>query len=125
MYYDEEELACNCCGELPEGGIDPNLLALLDEMSEIAGYKLPINCGYRCPGHNRQVYEELGLPVVENSQHVMGTAADVDASNIGVDKLAEIAENCGADGIGFYYDSCFVHVDVRDGRIGEEYRWEG
>lgn len=30
-----------------------------------------------------------------------------------------------ADGIGYYYDSEFVHVDVRCGRIGAGIEWEG
>ena len=121
MYYSKEELACNCCGELPSNGIDPKLMDLLDAMCDSVGYKLTINCCYRCNAHNLEVG---GVP---NSQHNADpcTAADLDATSIGVDNLAAIAENCGADGIGVYYDSCFVHVDVRDGRIGSQYRWEG
>ena len=120
-YFDESEMTCHCCGRLPEGGIDENLYALLDEMREEAGEPLTINCAYRCYEHN------LIVGGVENSEHTQSpcTAADINASGIGVDRLAEIAERCGADGVGRYYDSEFVHVDVRSGRIGDDYRWVG
>lgn len=120
-YFDESEMVCHCCGQLPDGGIDPNLYALLDDMREMAMRPLNINCSYRCYEHNLAVGGIIG------SQHNASPccAADIDASVIGVDNLAQIAENCGADGIGVYYDSCFVHVDVRDGRVGAGYRWEG
>lgn len=115
-YYEESDFTCNCCDSLPDGGMNPRLIELLDNMSEQCGEKLEISCAYRCPAHN----EEVGG--VENSQHVLGNAADVLCpENMTVDELAELAEECGADGIGTYYDDEFVHVDVR----GYEARWEG
>ena len=55
---------------------------------------------------------ELGMPVVENSQHVFGRAADVQLpEGWTVEQLAELAEECGADGIGVY--DWGVHVDTR------------
>ena len=120
-YFQASEMACHCCGRLPEEGIDPKLYTLLDDMRETVGEPLTINCSYRCYEHN------LIVGGVENSQHTQSpcTAADVDASGIGVDRLAEVAESLGADGVGRYYDSEFVHVDVRSGRIGDNYRWVG
>ena len=74
-----------------------------------------LSCCYRCPQHNAEVG---GVP---NSQHVYGRAADVLCPDgVSVDELAEIAEECGADGIGRYYDAQFVHVDTR----GYAARWE-
>lgn len=116
-YFTTEELACKCCGQVPEQGIDPKLLELLDEIRETAGVPINVNCAYRCPSHNAEVGG------VVNSQHVDGTAADLDASSIGVEALAQIAEACGADGVGRYFDDEFVHVDVRSGKIGDNYRW--
>ena len=114
--YDDDAFRCNCCGELPEDGMNPDLVDLLNNMCNHVGYKLEISCAYRCPDHNAEVGG------VENSYHVQGCAADVlvpDDDSIDVDTLAEIAEECGADGIGRYYDSDFVHVDTR----GYEARW--
>lgn len=120
-YFEDSEMVCHCCGRLPDAGIDPQLYELLDDMREEAGEPLAINCSYRCYEHN------LIVGGVENSEHAQSpcTAADINASCIGVDRLAEIAESCGADGVGRYYDDEFVHVDVRSGRIGDSYRWVG
>ena len=105
---------CRCCGGLPEGGMDQ---ALIDVLNEAGIEADEINCGYRCPEHNAEVGG------VENSQHVDGTAADVDASRFGVEALACKFEALGADGVGRYPDDNFVHVDTRDGRRDGGYRW--
>jgi len=118
-FFSDGEMACKCCSCLPDAGMDQRLYELLDDMREKAGVPLTINCAYRCPVHNAEVG---GVP---NSQHVDGTAADIDASDIGVEQLAQIAEACGADGVGRYPEQLFVHVDVRSGRVGDGYRWEG
>ena len=118
-FFNDSELACKCCGSLPDNGIDSRLFDLLDEMREYFGVPMYITSGYRCPAHNAEVG---GVP---NSQHVMGIAADIDATVLGVDLIAEIAEQYGADGVGKYYASQFVHVDVRSGKIGDTFRWEG
>ena len=113
-YFSDSELACKCCGQLPGNGIDERLLNVLDAMREQVG-PLELSCAYRCPSHNAEVG---GAP---NSQHVDGTAADVLLPDgMTVDQLAEVAEQCGADGIGRYYDSLFVHVDTR----GYGARWD-
>ena len=117
-YFQESEMVCHCCGCVPAQGIDPKLYELLDQMREAAGVPLNINDGYRCQAHNDSIPGS-----VPNSQHVDGTAADIDASNIGVEILATIAEACGADGVGRYFGDEFVHVDVRSGKIGETFRW--
>lgn len=111
-YFTPEEFACKCCGQLP--GIDVRLQNVLDAMREKCGVPLTLSCAYRCPKHNAEVG---GVP---NSQHVTMCAADVIVPDgFTVEQLAGIAEQCGADGIGRYYDSGFVHVDTR----GYAARW--
>lgn len=113
-YFSAEEMACKCCGSLGDG-IDVRLQNVLDTMREMAGRPLVLSCCYRCPSHNAEVG---GVP---NSQHVLGTAADVLVPDgMTVDELANIAEAAGADGIGRYYNAQFVHVDTR----GYAARWE-
>lgn len=120
-YFEEYEFACTCERHAGDGYghnvldhiIDKRLVDLLDAIRERLGVPLYINSGYRCPEHNAEVG---GVP---NSQHVEGTAADITYDGIDVDYLAAIAEECGADGIGRYYDQDFVHVDVR----GYAARW--
>jgi uncharacterized protein YcbK (DUF882 family) len=117
-YFAENELSCHCCGGLPARGMDPNLLAMLDDIREAVGGPVELSCAYRCPAHNAEVGGVL------HSQHVLGKAADILVSDdMTVDALAQIVINCGADGVGRYYDSGFVHADVRAGRIGSDIEW--
>lgn len=121
-YFDEHEFACHCDrhGVDAEGHpildhiIDKRLVDVLDRIRERLGVPITVNSGYRCPEHNAEVG---GVP---DSQHVLGTAADITYDGVDVDYLAEIAEECGADGIGKYYHQDFVHVDVR----GYAARWD-
>lgn len=119
-HFSDQELSCHCCGTQPDEGVSDELLRLLEniraKVSENNGEdtSISISCAYRCPAHNAEVGG------VENSYHVQGLAADVIVPDgMSVDGLAEIAEECGADGIGRYYNSDFVHVDVR----GYAARW--
>lgn len=116
-YYNREDLECHCgCGELH---VDQLLLDKLDMLCDIFGYKLELSCAYRCPEHNAEVG---GVP---NSQHALGEAADVICpDNVSVNELASAAEQVGFDGIGLYYNSEFVHCDVRDeGDSPATYLW--
>ena len=120
-YFHSSEFACKCGNHgfdnegrpILDSIIDKRLVDVLDAIRERIGQPIYINSGYRCPAHNEEVG---GVP---NSQHVVGTAADITYDGIDVDYLAEVAEECGADGIGKYYNQDFVHVDVR----GYEARW--
>ena len=112
-YFSRAELSCHCCGGLPDGGMEPRLLSVLDAMRERIGKPCFISCAYRCPAHNAEVGG------VSNSQHVLGTAADFQLPDgWSVEELAQLAEECGADGIGCYSWGC--HVDVR----GYAARWD-
>lgn len=118
-FFKETELACKCgrcAGKVNVGqGIDPGLYVVLDRIRDMVGRPVIVLSGYRCPEHNAEVG---GVP---NSQHVEGTAADITYDGVNIDSLAEIAEQCGADGIGKYHNNGFVHVDTR----GYTARWEG
>lgn len=113
-HFDSSEFACKCgCGGLHNGAdINPRLVQVLERMRQRCGRPLELSCGYRCPTHNAEVGG------VWNSQHVYGTAADVQTPDgMSVIELAALAEECGADGIGVY--DWGVHVDVR----GYAARW--
>lgn len=108
-HFNEDEFRCRHCGRLPERGMSPVLIAKLEQLRDSVGKPLVIASGYRCPMHNKAVN---GAP---KSQHLLGTAADVIATGIGVDALAQAAERIGFGGIGKYHRQQFVHVDVRPG----------
>lgn len=126
-YFNESEFACKCGnhGFNQDGTpcldhvIDKRLVDLLDAIRERLGAPVYILSGYRCPEHN----EAVGG--VSNSQHVLGTAADITCDGYDVETIAQVAEECaeevlgGGVGIGTYYYQQFVHVDVR----GYDARW--
>ena len=113
-HFDSSEFACKCgCGGLNNGAdISANLVAVLERMRQRCGKPIIITSAYRCPTHNAN---EGG---VSNSQHVLGTAADLLVPK-GMTKSAfiDLAAQCGADGIGSY--PWGIHIDVR----GEKARW--
>ena len=115
-YFDDYEFACKCCGQLPEQGMSEVLVEKLDQLRENLGCPIFVNSGYRCP-HNNMLAG--GVP---NSQHLLGTGADITCYTEPINKLAEEALKIGFDGVGIYED--FVHVDCRDGgRNPNYYRW--
>ena len=120
-YFEDYEFACKCNRHNVVDGknvldhvIDKRLVDVLDKIRERVGRPVYIESGYRCEDHNREVGG------VTNSQHVLGTAADITVDDISIDELADIAKECGADGIGRYYGLQFVHIDVR----GYDAEWE-
>jgi len=114
-YFTDDELRCKCCGQLPEGGMNAELMERLDNLRGAVGEPLTLSCAYRCPAHNAEVG---GVP---DSQHVLGLAADVEVpDDMTVEELAEVAEGIGFNGVGRYFNSYFVHVDTRS----YEARWD-
>lgn len=93
--------------------VDEVLLERLQKLRDTLGVPLIINSAYRCELRNRQVGGAL------NSLHKEGKAVDISLETIpiGIDKLEELAEEIGFDGIGKYYT--FIHLDVR----GYRARW--
>ena len=115
-YFSREELECHCGKHcMPDGGVSDELLDVLDTLREKNG-ELTLSCAYRCPEHNAEVGG------VDNSEHTQGLAADVIVPDgMTVDELADDAREIGCGGVGRYYSSGFVHVDVRP----YEADWDG
>lgn len=109
--HGQDQLTCNCKHSL---NIDYRLIELLEQLrSNIGGYPLYINSGYRCPVHNKAVGG------VSNSQHILGKAADVEIpSPLTFSEFQWYVEQLPFDGIGLYHAGNFIHLDVRDGGIG-------
>ena len=125
-HFNYPETSCRCgCGYNPVSdvllGFLEDLRAAINEQyatPETGEIGLNLNCVCRCPDHNAAVG---GVP---NSQHVEGTAADIDVTTlpIDVDTLADLCVSLNADGVGRYPN--FVHADVRDGRVGSGAAWD-
>ena len=99
------------CGETV---VAKELIVRLNAIRSRFGKPIIINSGYRSPEHNAKVGG------VANSQHVLGTAADIRPEDL--KDLPELQKICDEmnphGGVGFY--DTFCHVDVR----GEKARWD-
>lgn len=120
-HFDASEFACHCCGRGSDK-IAPKLIELLEQLRAKANAPIHINCAYRCPKHNAEVG---GVP---NSQHVVGTAADIYIPALSFNKAQQLVASLNFDGTGYYpplYDGglWFIHVDVRNGGIGSNIEW--
>lgn len=107
-HFDDTEFKCRCgCGEAK---VSSRLISALEELRTIVGKPLIIHSGYRCPEHNKAIGGAV------NSQHCLGTAADVRVSMVSPYDLFYAAGKVDAflsGGIGIAKWGC--HVDVRNG----------
>lgn len=110
-HFDKSEFACHHCGQCID--IHPRLIELLEQLRKnIGGYSIHINSGYRCPTHNANVG---GVP---NSQHVLGTAADLAVPRqLTFEQFKHYVTQLPFDWVGLYPYSNFIHVDVRNGGV--------
>ena len=107
-HFQEDEFRCKCgCGDVK---LDKQLAYGLETLRRILKKPIHINSAYRCEEHNQSVGGSV------NSQHLVGTAADIHVEGVAPDEIHKHACNI-FDGVGLY-DS-FVHVDVR----GTKARW--
>ena len=95
--------------------IDPKLVEILQKIRTYFGKAVTINSAYRTPAHNKKVGGAA------QSQHLYGTAADIDVKGIAPKKVAAYVETLipNTGGIGIY--AGFVHVDTR----ATKSRWNG
>lgn len=113
-HFDASEFTCHHCGSLGNG-ISPALIRELEKLRGIVKKPLHVNSGYRCPVHNANVG---GVP---NSQHKLGTAADIAVPDgMSFEEFRRACRQCNFDAIGLYPDSQFIHLDVRDGGVGSK-----
>lgn len=120
-HFDDSEFRCKCgrradgpyCSGLPENGMNPELIALLEQIRERLGVPIVVYSGYRCHRYN----ESVGG--ARSSQHLLGNAADIAAKDISPSELRKTINRLVKGGMGAY--PTFTHVDVRRNRA----RWQG
>ena len=95
--------------------IHPELAEILQKVRDYFRAPVTITSAYRTESYNKKVGGE------KKSQHLYGTAADIQVKGISPAKVAAYVETLlpNKGGIGTY--SNFVHVDVRPKRA----RWKG
>lgn len=126
-HFSVKELMCHgaeqghcCCGPESAYNVKPRLLDLLEQLRANIGGPIELSCAYRCPDHNDAIPGSAS-----NSQHIYGTAADIQTPNYEYchtpEQLKWYCEQLPFDGIGLY--DWGVHVDIRDGGVDAGYRW--
>lgn len=84
---------------------DRRLMQVLTQVSDhFGGRQINILSGFRPAGGNTQ----------EDSRHVSGDAVDIRISGVGNRHLRDYLRTLDRLGVGYYPNSTFVHVDVRD-----------
>jgi len=111
--FDESEFACPCgrCGGFPVK-VNEGMLMLVQGIRNHFGKGVHINSAVRCKSHNAAVNGE------PNSQHLLGTAADISVSGVLPSAVYSYANSINPNGgVGKY--RTFTHVDWR----GVRARW--
>lgn len=112
-YFNDSEFVSKGNGQLPDGGMNPELIERLDALRELAGEPIYVTSGYRDPEHNAAIG---GAP---NSFHTRGMAADIYCDGLSIDQLADLAVDVGFRGVERNDAMQYVHVDVRP----DQYFW--
>jgi uncharacterized protein YcbK (DUF882 family) len=112
--FTREEFTCNHCGKLPADMPPPELVAILQQVRDHFNAPVVVASGYRCPIHNANVGG------AKNSQHLVGTAADIAVQGVHAHTVYDYISKllAGTGGLGKY--DTFTHVDVRLGNLA---RW--
>jgi len=108
-HFSAHEFRCRDGSEHP---IDPQLIAMLEEVRAHFGAPILITSGYRSPDYNRRVGG------ARNSYHMRGMAADIQVRGVPANEVhAWCDQRFDRGGVGRY--ATFTHVDCR----GHRARW--
>lgn len=103
------EYECKC-GKCQETLVDMDHVEKLQKLREDLATPITITSAYRCEEHNKNVGG------AKNSQHVKGTATDLQVKGMDPSEVADSCEHF--DGLGRY--DTFTHIDSR----GSKARWD-
>ena len=110
-HFRREEFACSCgCKSI---AVDKVLIDVLEGVRTHFERGVKINSGYRCTTYN----EKIGGG--ENSQHLLGKAADIVVKGVSPDKVHTFLNEKYPKLFGLGKYTTFTHIDVRDKRA----RW--
>ena len=107
--FNRKEFGCKCnYPECVDIAVDLELVEVLEDVREHFGGKpVKINCSYRCVIHNRDVGGAA------NSQHLLGTAADIVIKGVHPHKVYEYFNTKYPNKYGVGKYNTFTHIDVR------------
>lgn len=106
-HFSSNEFTCRCgCGA---NQVSAELIKVLEDARTHFAVPITIVSGRRCPAHNAKVGG------AKSSQHLLGTAADIQVKGIQPAAVSAYFEGKypGRYGVGRY--ATFTHIDVRTG----------
>ena len=106
-HFSRSEFACPCCRVVK---VRPKIFNALEDLRSLLGRPIVVTSGYRCPNRNAEVAGE------NNSQHLLGIAADIVVEGYTPQEISAYAEEIAAfqnGGIGVYPSRGFTHLNVR------------
>lgn len=113
-HFTRNEFKCKCgCGQCI---INDDLVRMLETIRHRTAKPVIVHCVNRCREHNK------AIGGVDNSQHVLGKAADIHIKGMSIKDLHDYAENNHGEfltgGLGLY--DWGIHIDS-----GAFRKWEG
>jgi len=104
-HFSRKELECKCgCGLYI---YNQELLDVLEDVREHFNKPVTVTSSTRCIKHNKEVGGR------EHSQHLLGTASDIQVKDTEPEVVAEYLENEHPSRYGIGQYKTFTHVDVR------------
>jgi uncharacterized protein YcbK (DUF882 family) len=76
QHFESQEFTCKC-GVCRISLISEELIEKLEIVRNLYGFPMIINCGYRCPAHNRSMESDPKYMAAKYSQHMAGNAVDL------------------------------------------------
>lgn len=105
QHFRRSEFACRCgCGF---DDVNLKLIEVLEDVRNHFNAPVYINSGCRCPQHNQTVGGK------QNSQHVLGNAADIKVKGFTPKEVADYLASKYQDKFGIGRYKTFTHIDVR------------
>lgn len=96
--------------------MNPELFDLMHKLAVDTGNPdgvFDIICGYRCPATNKQLRSK-SKGVAKKSRHMTGDAIDLNLKGTKLKDQRDAARALKKGGVGYYGNSGFIHVDIRD-----------
>jgi uncharacterized protein YcbK (DUF882 family) len=117
--FQDTEFACKgqaqgkiCCDS--EMKLNQELIEVVQDIRDYFASSVKITSSYRCPIHNKRVGSG------DDSQHLLGTAADIQVKHVAPSRVARYLNNKYPDTYGLGAYNSFTHIDVRTRKA----RWD-
>lgn len=109
---DAIDYTLRCHGKGETFPLSLKLVELVDHLQDHFGSDhVYVVSGYRSPEYNASIQRKIWR-VAHNSRHMQGQAMDILIEGVSKQQLVAYARTLRSGGVGDYFDSSYVHVDV-------------